>query len=362
MKRRLLFSIRLLGWLALGLLTLEACARLEDKLAFGAPLLGNYSIDTLYGYDSMGKVGLPEHSYLKWHLNNVGYRGPDLRKGTYRIACLGSSETFGMYESAGMEWPRQLETDLNERESGDRFEVVDAAYPGMSMNTSLERLPQLLAAVHPQMVVIYPAYSSYIEGIPHAVAPAGPRTPARARDAGVEWRLEGRLETLSKVALPAAVQNWMRSESIALAVRGKTTIDQVPEKNVQAFGSDLDAVGKGLLQQGVKVILVTHANRFGRQYEPADDDMLTNWRKFYPTLKQPGFLDMENRMSAVVRQVASANNVPLVDGAAIVPPGKVNFADFAHFTDSGSRILADAIASQVVREEPDVAQDVAKKN
>src|SRR5690242_2255602 len=88
-------------WLLSGLLfvfVLEICARTEDAIRYGAPFWGNYSLDSIYQYDEMGKYGRPHASYLKWHLNNEGYRGPELRDHTYRIACIGSSETFGLYE------------------------------------------------------------------------------------------------------------------------------------------------------------------------------------------------------------------------------------------------------------------------
>jgi hypothetical protein len=50
----------------------------------------------------MGQHGRPNAQYLKWKLNSLGFRGPELDPGATRILCVGSSETFGQYESEGM--------------------------------------------------------------------------------------------------------------------------------------------------------------------------------------------------------------------------------------------------------------------
>ena len=79
----------------------EFAAREADKITYSAPFWGDYSLDTLFTVDELGKRGRPNASYEKWRLNEAGYRGPALRSNTYRIVCLGSSETFGLYEKDG---------------------------------------------------------------------------------------------------------------------------------------------------------------------------------------------------------------------------------------------------------------------
>lgn len=71
-------AARTLILLAIFFLTLEACARIDDYITEGAPLLSPYNEDTLYTYDALGKRGRPYARYLKWSLNSLGYRGPEL--------------------------------------------------------------------------------------------------------------------------------------------------------------------------------------------------------------------------------------------------------------------------------------------
>src|SRR5690348_16942167 len=124
-------------------LSLEVTARLEDWVRYRTPVLSRYrSQSDLIVRDEAGAHGRPNSRFQKWAINNLGLRGPDLAvaKGaaTYRIATLGASETFGLYESPHLEFPRQLEDTLNRIvRSGEfcgsaihRVEVLNASMPG----------------------------------------------------------------------------------------------------------------------------------------------------------------------------------------------------------------------------------------
>jgi lysophospholipase L1-like esterase len=93
---------------------------------------------------------------------------------------------------------------------------------------------------------------------------------------------------------------------------------------------------------------VTHANRFGPTLSEKDSEELTAWRRFYPMLTETGFLDMDRRMNDAIRTLAAEKHVPLVDGAAIVPPGDEYFGDAIHFTTKGSSLLASSIAKKIL--------------
>ena len=354
MIRRLTFAARLLLWLILAVVTLEVSARTEDKLRYGAAFFGNYSMNSLYRYDELGKYGRPFASYLKWHLNEAGYRGPGLRQGTFRIACIGSSETFGLYETAENEWPRQLERILNQRSGTRDYEVIDAAYPGLSIGTSLLRLPQMLDAVHPQMVVIYPSYVSYIENDQAQSRPlrttAHPKPTSELEHRHFEWRIGARTMTFLKASVPDGVQDWIRGLEVRHTAQQTAVMERLPERNVAAFQTDLMRLVTELESQGIRVVLVTHASRFGKTVTPEDEPMLTFWRTFYPMMEERGLLDMEARMSAVVREVGARTGVPVVDGANLIPPGRVEFVEFVHFTDVGARTLATLVADEIGRE------------
>jgi lysophospholipase L1-like esterase len=337
-----LFSARIVGWSLLAIATLELCARTEDKLRYGAPFAGSYTIESLYGYDATGKHGLPNASYLKWKLNAEGFRGPSLQQGKYRIICIGASETFGIYESPGREWPRQVEEKLNEGIPSRPYEVVNTAYPGMSVGYSRKLLPGTLAKLHPQLAIIYPMYAAYIRW-----DPARDKAPAVAPQKHFQLRVAARVKTFLEASLPPSVLSAADHLAIKLQTRHARIMDRLPAANVETFSADLNQLVADLQNAGVDVILVTHASRFGSTPQPGDQQYLTDWRATYPQLREAGFLDMERRMTVALKQVGTTRNVPIVDAASLIEPGSKNFADFVHFTDAGADALSTLVAQQV---------------
>ncbi len=121
----------------------EVCARVEDYVEDGAPIFGNYGMSSMLTEDTDGVVGRPYGHFGKWKLNALGYRGPDIHKDTVKIICVGASETFGMYESLGMEYPRQLEQVMRARHPELQVEVINVAYAGQSLRTSSHRVDKV---------------------------------------------------------------------------------------------------------------------------------------------------------------------------------------------------------------------------
>lgn len=330
----------LVGACAVALVTWEVCARLDDVITAGAPFFGPYDNSVLYTMDALGMRGRPHARYLKWHLNSLGYRGPELPERGARVVCLGSSETFGLYEALDKEYPRQLEARLNQRGGEGAYAVLNAAYPGMSMLTTGRRLPELLERVKPQVVVIYPSFTGYIE-------PPDPKAVPRAPKPSRLPRIAARMETVLRAALPEWLQAGVRRWQIEREARHLRVMDRLPEEHVARFRADLQAVVDMVVARGARVVLVTHATRFGARVAPEEESVLVAWRKFYPVLAPGGFLDMEERMNAVVRAVAEERGLGLADAARRMPTGARYFAEFVHFTDEGAGRLADLVTAAV---------------
>src|SRR6266850_4723322 len=110
------------------LATAELAIRIDDGLTWGAPLLSPYSNDWLLTRDSVGTRGRPSYRYQKWRMNNLGFRGADITptptSGRTRVAILGASETFGLFESEDREYPVRMQAVLDSA-APHRFEVVN---------------------------------------------------------------------------------------------------------------------------------------------------------------------------------------------------------------------------------------------
>ena len=348
MKHLFLIVRSLLGLLIFALV-LELCARVDGVLSYRAPFWGAYNNQVLFIRDQTGKWGKPGARYDKWQLNSLGYRGPELRPGTVRIACFGASETFGLYEPEGQESPRQLERDLNTRVSGDMFQVVNVAYAGETVATANLRIPKIIDQIHPSFAIIYPAVAEYI-WLPwlkeEPVSSAADAAHFGRVHLSFQPRLTERLRSLLKQILPPVVQTKLREIETEKEITENhyNVMDRIPEENVLRFQTDLLKFVVALRAQGVEPVLVTHATAFGNQLSESDRALLVSWRVFYPMLREDGFLDMEQRMNDAIRQTANHEHVSLIDAADEIPPCREYFADFVHFTSAGAAVMASRLA------------------
>lgn len=335
----------ILAILAFGI-TLELCARIDDVIRYGAPFWSNYSYETMFTVDSLGRTGKPNASFRDYHLNSLGFRGPEVRPGGIRIVCIGASETFGLYEDPGREFPRQLQDDLNSLSRTDQFQVVNAGFAGQTIRTAAVRIPQYIEQFHPRYAVIYPTPANYIW------LPWIQKSPARQQPPNEKFELRSaeKIRDSMKRFSPPQLLDYLRRREIdrESAAFGKP-MDRVSDESVSAFRSDLSEMVDALAEHGVQPVLVTHASRFGSTLSRKDHEELTAWRRFYPMLTENGFLDMEKRMNGAIRALASQKGVPLVDGANAVPPGDEYFGDAIHFTNEGSSLLASSIAKTLLR-------------
>ena len=107
------------GWWPLASLS---SSRRDSRIssATGCPSPSPYGSEVdLVMHDSLGMHGRPGAQYLKWTLNALGTRGPEVSPrpgpGVLRVVATGASETFGQSEGPGREYPRQLEDSLRAR-------------------------------------------------------------------------------------------------------------------------------------------------------------------------------------------------------------------------------------------------------
>ena len=343
-----------IAWLALvAMVTLEIAARADDWYHFGAPFVGNYEFDRLFENTDRGLRGVPDGRYLRWTLNGAGLRGPEVQPahGQVRVLVYGASESFGIYEETGKEFPRALEAELNARGGGAPFEVINAGIPGMRIGSGVALLRDLQARFRPRVVVMYPTPTHYI-GV---MRPYCGRPPRPAASQSLEMptpRIAEKIKEEVKRVLPRAAMTAVRRASIELQARGQQVIERAPEASLDALEFDVNCALDAAQAGGMVPVLVTHANRFGRSADGGKDDdramWLTQWRQQYPEMREGGFLDLEDRANAVVRKVAAQRNVALVDAAAALSGHADWFADHAHFTNAGAARMGALLAPAVL--------------
>jgi hypothetical protein len=352
--------------LVLGL-SLELAVRVKEALDFGTPILSPMRTHSdLMVRDGGGFHGRPHQHFKQFRLNNIGMRGPDVDSAkpnaTCRVLVLGASESFGLYESQGKEYPRQLQDTLNARllrgacrtldDHYDSFEVLNAAFAGMSLPTVTQSFELRFRHFDPDVVVYFPTPDQYLYD---ALPRARPITSNKMADQPpLSWALQPRLPEYFrdrlKAALPSQVAHALRRAWIWRERRSHPSnwlLREVPPERLQAFEHDLRALVGSIRSAGTSPVLVAPADAFNTAESP-DSTVITMAERQNPQLTPEAMASLSALAPDRVRAVAADSNVPLADCAAVFSELRgALFVDMGHFTDSGAAIVAQVIADAV---------------
>ncbi|HEY4130222.1 MAG TPA: hypothetical protein VGM50_06370 [Gemmatimonadaceae bacterium] len=334
------------GFGIVALVAAEIVARVDDWVRLGIPFTHTPDEDHDLKYrDWFGVRGRPFGRYRQWHLNNYGFRGPDIARqapaGCKRVMILGASESFGLYESEGQEYPAQLQDSLATRGC---YQVVNAAIVGAGLQGIVRLWENYAAQFHPDIVVIYPSPAFYLGNAPPVWTPM-PGKAAPDHDLPFRLRL---IESFHNVwETPDFLQKRRLEKWLAQDTVGKSTdwfFKGPPQDRLEAFGKDIDSLVKSVRADGSEPVLMTHAMRFSIPPQAGDQMLLMGWRRFSPRARPEVMLEFEVAAAQWMREYAAKENVPLVDVDKQLSGRRELFGDFVHFTNAGSSIVAGVLA------------------
>ena len=351
--RFVMSAIRPLALLLLVLVAVEVATRFDDWARFDMPFTSSrQSIAELIITDSVGTHARANSQFRQFRINALGFRGEEipstlLHRGRL-IVVSGASESFGLYESRGKEWPRQLEDSLR-ASCGPDIAVANAAFAGMTLPTVEQDIRLRLALLYPALIVYYPTPMQYLE---KELPVATPPSASAAADAkGVRARAIPRFRDAIKRLTPVTVLDLLRQRDInasraALNTRG---LDHVPTARLDAYERSLRRLVGAIRAVGARPGLAIHQNRFSHHQSGAQDVWLRAWERYHPMYTGEAILEFDRMSAERTRVVARDSSVILVDASAavrdVVPPP---FADYAHFDDRGAAIMAGTTARAVV--------------
>lgn len=348
--------------------TTELALRIEQWLIYGAPVLGVYTYDsTLFTTDEHGIRGKPNGRYEKWQLNSFGFRGPevqipkDIRR--LRIVCLGASETFGLYEGEGKEWPRQLEGRL--KQSGVDVEVINAALAGMSLPQRIRHLEKRVLRFRPDVVVFMLEYGSYAGLTPERLEMLR-RSPGVLPDRtglaeGVTTlRVISRLRDELLPKLPRLIKETIGSSErrIKLAIRERElgskyrTFVHVMPFEISILREDLNLLAATANSAGAKLVLVSPAMWFTERNFSVT---YLSW----PYIDESWWQEAKALLPPVVREFAESHKLEYLDLSEMVKGHEAQWMeDMLHFNERG----AEQVSSQVARAVLDSQRAVLAQN
>jgi len=346
-----------------GLVVAESTVRIEDRITDDIPIFSRVtSANDLVLIDSAGARGRPNAAFRRWRLNALGMRGPDISpvpdEQTVRVVIAGSSETFGLYEPTGREYPRQLEDSLRARLAAtcdpanvSRVEVVNAALPGMALPSLARHLDHVVRPLQPHIVVLYPSPGFYLNMRP-PIAQARSRSDttlavAKAR----KLRLVDRFIDQVKGLTPSLLLTMARRSMIERTMKrypDGIKYETVPPDRLSQFENDLRMTIGVAHRLDTEVILMGHVNA---TMQPGFDDeaLLVAWERQLPRATGETLSRFHAAARDIEERVAADSNVAYVDLPKVFADRwEGSFADFVHFTEAGASLVAGALAPAVL--------------
>jgi hypothetical protein len=348
------------------LVVLELTCRIEDWVRFGTPFLTPITSQSdLIMRDREGMHGRPNARFQKWVMNGLGTRGPAAAAakapGSVRVVVAGASETFGLSESPGMEFPRQLEDTLGRwladrcrTTAVQRFEVLNAALPGMSLPTIEQDVRNRIRRFGADVILLYPTPVQYLDDEPPYPAPPDSAADQRGLSLTRAWypRIVPRIRNETKAIIPDVVLTWLRRRQTSAYIGAQPSgwrFTSLPTDRLQQYDADLRRFIGTVRSLGAAPVIATHGNLFMRP-GLRDSHMLAAWEKFYPRATAPVIVAFDSAARELTLQAARDSAVTVADVAPrLAGIVTVPFSDFAHFTDSGAAIVASSLAPAVLK-------------
>ena len=342
-----------IGWTVLlglvGALSLELTVRIDDWAQFAVPLTAaEVSLDELSVRDSLGAHARAGTQFRQFRINALGFRGPDVSAESMADAKIvvtsGASETFGLYERAGGEWPQQLQKRLVEQ-CKSPVVVLNAAFAGMSLPTVRQDIAKRILPLRPHAIVYYPTPMQYVgEQLPGAATPSfdpiAPPSPWRSR-------ATPRFRDAIKRSVPTPILDVLRVLDTR-RYRAKAQVEAsstAPLDRLDAFEQDLRGLVGDLKKAGVLPLIAVHQNRFREIASPESQRFLRAWERFYPRLTGAAIVEFDRLAGERTKRVGADSGVLVVDaGSALRDANVPVFADFSHFNDAGAAIVGSGMA------------------
>jgi lysophospholipase L1-like esterase len=349
--KRLRTALRYVAHALLFGICLEIAARIDDRLTFEAPLWGPYSEDILFTSDEEGiRRNVPGGRFEKWTINSLGFRGAELTRdkprGTRRLVCLGQSETFGLWESEGGEWPSRLARLVKAKYP--QVEVINASVVGMGRNSRQPYIQKYVLPIQPDLVVLY------MNGLADGTSPDQPMSSRRATSAPKtvpNSRILPKLKRLFHSILPrdldTAAQTWAVDRRVRklerTKLRGRAPRDALQLENVRRFENHVRTVVQYLRENGVMPILATYPTLVNETNAAQYHLIIGRTREYYADFSEKGLFDIVSKTNGAVRRVAAELRVPLVDVASTMPKNTDFLEDQVHYSDRGAEFVAESV-------------------
>lgn len=303
----------------------------ETELLAGAPYV-NYIPSPIH----------PDH-------NSLGYRGTEIRRekpaGVFRIVSLGGSTTYGTYlPSASMAYPAQLEVVLREAYGYENVQVINAGVPAYKTWEILVNFAFRVLDLEPDLIIVYEAVNDVAARLVDPAYYTGENAGA-----GI-WQF--RLEPLPPSALYrflAIRLGWMNDpRRIELRLRSAVDIPfcEVVIQNEVEWCGNFNLPVTELLARNPPIYFERNLRNLIALAAANDVQvMFSTWAYAPQPFDHVGgdHMTFAFRQQAVaehndiVRALATAYDLPLIDFAETMPDDDYLWIDGLHVSEAGAQ-------------------------
>jgi lysophospholipase L1-like esterase len=335
--------------------SLEVVARLDDWWQYRTSVLATPDqTSDLNVIDSLGLRGRPNGHFRHWRLNAFGFRGPDHMNakppvGVLRVVTMGSSETMGLTEGPGGEYPQQLRDSLR----GQPAEVVNAGIPGQSTPGLISQWNNWIVRFEPHVVFVYAMGKFYLLND----VPGGSATPRTIVQQVPHSLFQRLLQTriIQRVRDNFSFPQWWIRRLYAREVDQTVhshpddwVFRNLPYDRLNKFISDLDSLTRAVRASGALPIIIVPATTLTDSALRAGSFDFVAERVLTPRSPPAITARFIREAADSMRALAARRGVPILDAESRIKPNPKLMADRVHFTREGAAVVA-GMASAIVK-------------
>jgi lysophospholipase L1-like esterase len=340
-----------LVWLIAYVLLLAAAevgVRIRQIVRYGSNFWG---IEDTYTVDSMGILNAPATelripvpgTFGPIKINSYSFRSPEIEKikpsGKLRIAFLGGSTTYCADVSSNeMTWPHLVWGALHARWPSLDLDYLNAGVPGYSTKMLLRSLNARVAQFSPDIIVIYEATNDLTLN-----------SRDLAREQGlVRARQEETIGWLGRHSLLAYLiaknLDVMRQQS---RTESKIKLD-MSTLNAE-FRNDYTNLVETSQKVASVVVTITFSPRIRAEQSPEDRRVAAITSLYYmPYMTPDDLITGFDQYNKVIRDVSRTRGTVLVGDEDSIPGDAEHYVDWVHFSDAGSRAMANRVAQALI--------------
>ena len=148
-------------------------------------------------------------------------------------------------------------------------------------------------------------------------------------------------------AIAEALHETLREQK---AEAGQDRLQFQPWELGAKFRSDLQELVRAAKKTGKVVAMATFSHQVHLEQTPEQQLKASNTSLYYMPFMTPlGLIAAFERYNDIIRDVARENDVILIEGENDIPGDREHFSDSVHFTDAGSRAMAQRVSEALLQ-------------